>query len=440
MWVWTASLRWFGNLPLKAKLYISFGWMCLFTLILGAVSLAGIQQIRRTTELCVPSAQSQRLIAAPGAANLHSTGDPAAAMASTAIRFQWIIGSLLPVFLLLNFVMAWRLAHLISHPILEAYRTLERISQCDLTVVARVESSDEAGRMCEALNRTINHFHGILATLMQNSDSLENTAGQLAGHLKQSADQCEQQNQLARKVLEATQLVAGQESTVAHNSHDTAEAVRTSRQTAQSGSEIMANAVHTMEMAETTASRIRDLMSRLDGRSQEITKVVSTIREISQRTNLLALNASIEAARAGEHGHGFAVVATEVRRLAEHAHAATQEIEVLVHSIQDETANAAAAAQTSQASIENGRLRTVEARQTVAQIIEQTAEAESLAESAARAAKEQSAVSRDIATQASEVAQMAVSSLRCSRQVSDVLQAVRSSAVHLGEIVHQFRL
>ncbi len=139
----------------------------------------------------------------------------------------------------------------------------------------------------------------------------------------------------------------------------------------------MATAAHTMGEIASSSSEIRALMGRLDGRSHEISKVVTTIREISENTNLLALNAAIEAARAGEQGRGFAVVAGEVRRLAEHTRSATEEIAGMVAGIQQETASTTAAIESSRSSIEDGRLRTEEAHQMLTEIIQRASQTES---------------------------------------------------------------
>jgi len=434
MWIWTVSLRWFGNLPLKAKLYISFGWMSLFTFILGAICLIGIHRISSSYD---QRASTAHVVTAPGQDATAASGNTTE---SISVQFESLIGGLTLFFLFLNFIMAWRLAHLISSPILNACLVLERLSNRDLTVRAKVESTDEAGRMCDALNRTICNLHNVLDGLMKNADALDGVAGQLADHVAQSVDQCKHQAELARQVLDSTRLVAAQEEAVVRYSHETAEAGRSSSDCAKNSSEIMGHATQTMDSAASASSAIVGLMSRLDSRSREITQVVTTIREISDTTHLLALNATIEAARAGEHGRGFAVVAGEVRSLADHTRAATEEISATIQNIQDESQKTVAAVQSSQASIEDGRFRTAEAHQILARIIEHATLTESLAEKTANAAQDQSVASRDIASNASQVAELATGSLKCSSEVAISMESIRSSARHLSDLVRQFKL
>jgi len=426
-------LTWFGDLPLKTKLYISFGWMCLFSVVLGAVSLGGIYRIRQAAEQQVTvqniavDAQSQSTDVQKNTTRL-------------ANQFQSIIVTLLFFIVFVDLLMAWRLAHIIADPIIHASKVLDRLSNRDLTVLATVDSKDEVGQMCSALNETIDHLHGILLGLRDSATSLEDVAGNLAEQTSCTSTNCNRQSELAQRVLVSTRLMVETCGNIGHNSHQTAEASRNSAQTAEDGSEVMAQAARTMGDVATASTRIRELMGQLDGRSQSISKVVTTIREISENTNLLALNAAIEAARAGEHGRGFAVVAGEVRRLAEHTRTATEEIASMVQSIQQETAGTTQAIESSRASIEDGQKRTHEAHEMLTRIIQHASETENLAERTAGAAGEQSSTSQDIASNAEQFADLAANSLNASDEAAKTGKIILDSAKHLTEVVLQFKL
>lgn len=438
MGIWNACLTWFGNLNLKTKLHISFGWLCLFTVILGVVCLAGLHQIRNVIDQHAAAVQvtgsARDIQIASEAIELKRSAD------RIAVQVQSVIVGMLSLIVLLDIVMAWRLTQIVSRPILEACEVLEHLSQHDLTVTSKVESTDEVGQMSAALNRTIRHLHDVLVGLKESAQALENVAGELSDQTLCSSGNCHRQAELAQQVLSSTQLLAQKGSEIARNSVQAAEASRESSHTAETGSTVMATAAHTMGEIASSSSEIRALMGRLDGRSHEISKVVTTIREISENTNLLALNAAIEAARAGEQGRGFAVVAGEVRRLAEHTRSATEEIAGMVAGIQQETASTTAAIESSRSSIEDGRLRTEEAHQMLTEIIQRASQTESLAEGTATAAGEQSTTSKEIADNAAQVAELAAVSLTASEEVAKTGESIRSSARLLSEVVRQFRL
>lgn len=396
LWLWKACLTWFGNLPLRNKLYLSFGWACIFTLILGGVALAG--------------------------------GSRSAIL------------SLLGFILLVDLVMAWRLTQLITRPILNASDVLNHLAAHDLTATAAVESTDEAGRMGSALNDTIAHLREVLRGLLDSAETLHAAAANLTDQTASASDNCRLQSDLSEKVLQATRRLAEQSAAIAQSSAEAAAASRASAESAGSGQAAIDAAAEAAAAMSGAIGSIHEHMGRLDARSQEIGKALLVIRDISGRTNLIALNAAIEAARAGEHGRGFAVVAGEVRRLAESAQTATGEIEQMIAAIQQEATSTTTAVTASRASMEQGQARTEQARQILADILGKAGNAEALAEQIAMAAQEQSAESREIDSSAAQVATLAAGSLACSTEISTTGVTLRNSAEQLREVARQFRL
>lgn len=396
VWIWKACIAWFGNLPLKTKLYMSFGWSCLFTVVLGVVCLAG------------------------------------AAHAMIVLLLGFI--------LLLDVAMAWRLTQLITRPILDACGVLRRLAAHDLTATVRVESRDEAGRMAAALNDTIAHLREILAGLRDSSEALSGAAGMLHDRTSRSSDYCRLQNEMSAKVLYSTRQLSESGEAIAHSSDEAAAFSRDSVKSARAGLETMSAAVEAMSRIAQSTETVREHMRTLDQRSTEIGRAALAIREISENTNLLALNAAIEAARAGEQGRGFAVVANEVRRLAESAHSVTGEIERAIAAIQAETAQTREAMESSVAAIDAGQAQTDQARQVLERISGHAARSLELAEAVAGSARAQSAASQQIDESAARVSELASESLSCSSEVAATGATLRSSAEHLREVVGQFRL
>lgn len=394
--LWKAAIAWFGNLPLRFKLYLSFAWSCLFTVILGIACLAGLR--------------------------------PA------------LLASLVGLIIALNFVMAWRLTWLITHPILNACDVLHSLADHDLTSTAAIDSTDEAGRMGLALNETIGHLREVLAGLRDSSATLRGAAEHLSDHTSAASEHCKRQRNLTAEVLHSTRRLSETSAAIAQSSEEAELASRASSESARNGASVIAAAVQSMQAIALSAQAIHARMQRLDERSREIAQALLAIRDLSENTNLLALNAAIEAARAGEQGRGFAVVAAEVRRLAESTRTVTRQIEDTLAAVERETASARQAVDASQSGIEAGRLHTQEAQALLTSIAEKASLTESLAQQIAAAARAQSDDSHTIEADAAEVARLAAGSISCSTDVAATGAVLRSSAESLSAIVGQFRI
>ena len=427
MRVWKACLIWFGNLPLRTKLHISFGWLCLFTVALGGACLMGLREVTRLTM--------------NGAAGQATSSDLArAAILHITHQLQLGIALLLGFIVLLDVLMAWRLTQIISTPILEACRVLERLAQHDLTCRLQISSTDEVGCMSAALNRTIEHLHGVLVNLRDSADDLHGAASHLGERVTQASAFCQEQERLTQKMLTSTRDLATQGDKIAAQSCEAATASRESVASAETGSTVLATMAETMQQIASSSGTLNGMMDRLDERSQEISKAVHVIQGISTNTNLLALNAAIEAARAGEQGRGFAVVAGEVRRLAEHTRSAAEEIAQMVQSIQQETEQTSAAMGLSRQNIETGRVRADQAHAVLMQILERASRTESVAGNIAEVAGAQSASHAEIGGSAQRIAELAEGSLQSAVQVAQTGAKIRLSAEHLRKIVLQFQL
>ena len=438
MGLWTACLTWFGNLPLKTKLHISFGWLCLFTVILGVAGLAGMREMERLETAPVVRQQD---VAGGGLATADT--DSAATKASVlrvAHRTEAAIAGLLGFIVLLDIVMAWRLTQIISRPILQACGVLQRLADHDLTVAASVDSSDEVGQMMGSLNSTIEHLHGVLLGLRDSAEGLQHAAADLGDRVGHASENCHEQSNLTQQMLASTHNLAAQGVEIAQRSSEAAEASRASVKSAEDGDAAMAGLAETMQHVATSSASMYELMGRLDERSREISKVVTVIQEISKSTNLLALNASIEAARAGEHGRGFAVVAGEVRRLAEHTQSAAEEIAGMVGSIQKEANDTTAAMEANRSNIEAGRERAEQAHTVLSEILDRASRTESLADHIAAAAGAQSSSRTEIGVNAKRIAELAAGSLESAERVAQTGADIRASAEHLRRVVLQFQL
>jgi twitching motility protein PilJ len=213
---------------------------------------------------------------------------------------------------------------------------VEGASRGDLTVQAEV-TADELGAVADAFNLTIQNLREIVSQVKQAAKQVNrNSTDSESFARNNSSDALRMAEELA-VTLNSVQLMTESIQRVAENAREAEEVAHTSSLTALKGGESVERTVAGILQIRETVSETARKVKRLAEASQEISKIVAVISQIASRTNLLALNASIQAARAGDAGRGFAIVADEVRQLADRSAKSLKEIEQIVLQIQSET-------------------------------------------------------------------------------------------------------
>ena len=213
---------------------------------------------------------------------------------------------------------------------------LANLADGDLTVHATV-SDDITGSIAESVNYAINALRRLVFTINDTAVQVSASAQDVQSTARQVAESSENQ---AREIVGATAAVnamAASVENVSTNAYESAEVAENSVNIAKTGVTIVQNTISGMERIKGQIQETAKQVKRLGESSQEIGDIISLIDDITDQTNILALNAAIQAAMAGEEGRGFAVVAEEVQRLAERSSYATKQIEALVHTIQNDT-------------------------------------------------------------------------------------------------------
>jgi methyl-accepting chemotaxis protein len=222
-----------------------------------------------------------------------------------------------------------------------------------------------------------------------------NRIHRVADQISQSAAEVAVQ---ASSVAEASTDVANSSADISNNCHLAAQGALSAKQSAEAGSAVVEQTVRLMREISQTVQTSSQTVAGLGERSNQIGAIIGTIKEIADQTNLLALNAAIEAARAGEQGRGFAVVADEVRKLAERTGKATHEISAMIGSIQQETANAVQAMTQGSEQAEAITTEAERSGQALADILAQVSDLALKLEQISLASERQSASTEEIST------------------------------------------
>lgn len=233
----------------------------------------------------------------------------------------------------------WWLSARISQPILVVADSLENIASGDgdLTQRLRIISRDETGALASHFNQFLDSIHGLVLGIKQQSNQLyesSNQSNRIAGEIK---DVSHAQEHSIEQAANATRDLAGNAQSVAQKCVSTLDAIQDTEASTREGNQNIAMTVEEVDDLSRSIQSSSAAMKELETETENITEILNAIRGIAEQTNLLALNAAIEAARAGEQGRGFAVVADEVRTLAQRSHNSTEEIDQLLSKLVNRT-------------------------------------------------------------------------------------------------------
>lgn len=313
---------------------------------------------------------------------------------------------------------------------------LDKASEGDLSV--RVDKQVET-----SLTRNVNQFFSGLSSFMA---SMRDTASQLSQLAIDEAESAERRLSQAKEQQSQVLSVSG---SVSEMSESTQEIARTAEQTASSINETTDTSEKGRQLAQSFSQSIKKLaenvnkasgrIAELEQNSTQIQSIVGTIRDISEQTNLLALNAAIEAARAGEQGRGFAVVADEVRVLSQRTHNSTEEISKMVDAFRSSTNSAvetmSECAQLSESSVEEASVAAI----SFEDIANNMREINQMATQIATAAEEQTLVTGEINTNTTRITEVSDSFYADAQQSAEEAESLRKLALNIEDNLVQYR-
>ncbi len=308
---------------------------------------------------------------------------------------NWLLIWLIVV-LVLSVVIAWVITRLIVTPLIETLRLVERVAEGDLTHNNITTRKDELGLLQNGMHQMTVKLRGFVGGLRDGVIQIASAADQLSVVAEESSTGvCTQKEETDQVATAMNEMVATVQE-VARNGEEASRAAISASKEAREGDGVISRAILQIEMLSIEVANSKVAMDDLKIQSNKIGGVLDVIKSVAEQTNLLALNAAIEAARAGEAGRGFAVVADEVRGLAQRTQISTEEIATLIGGLHSRTAQVAIVLDNSRALSDNSLELTRDAGASIVRISRSISIIESMNHQIAAAAEQQSAVAEEI--------------------------------------------
>lgn len=362
----------------------------------------------------------------------------AAMINDSAQRTVWIgLLVMLGSAILVGLLSLWLVNRSLIEPIRQLIDYVAQLSQGRFAARVDDRRKDELGRLARAANTLRDFLAESIGRLKDNAEELEGASGQLRNLAGDMARGTQDQFQRTDQVATAMHEMSATAQDVARHAAQAAHAADDADHSAQAGEQVMQATIDTIagvnrEIAG-TAAVIRDLKHD----STRIGKVLEVIRGIAEQTNLLALNAAIEAARAGEAGRGFAVVADEVRSLAQRTAASIAEINQIIDAVQSGAVEAVKAIESGQRRSEEGAEQVQHAGQMLQRITQAVEAIRDMNRQIATAAEEQTSVAEDISRNLIEITRIATANQQAVEHTEQAGQRLHGLSGQLGQVTAQ---
>lgn len=310
----------------------------------------------------------------------------------------------------------------------------------DLTARMAVNGTDEIGTLSGYVNGFIERMQTMIRSISESAREVAAASTEIAASSDEMADSIRRQTQQVTMISASVEELSGSSVEVAAQSDEARSRASESGNIAQDGGTIVEQTIAGMRAIDESVEASARAVDSLGKRGEAIGEIVAVINDIADQTNLLALNAAIEAARAGEHGRGFAVVADEVRKLADRTTKATEEISDSIQAIQHETQQAVESMRAGTVRVREGVDRAGQAGESLGRIVGTAREVAEMVSSIATAAGEQSSASQQISQAVDEISGLASTSAEGASQAAQAATTLSRRSEELLALVSRFKI
>jgi methyl-accepting chemotaxis protein len=370
---------------------------------------------------------------------LREQGNAQSAAISSGAQSTILVGTLVLIGsgLLIGLFSLWLVNHRLITPIRALIEQVAQLSRGNFGERVNVDRADELGNLAKAANILRDFLAETFNSLKRSTSELDVASGELNAIAALMAQGTREQFERTDQVATAMQEMSATANEVARHAGEAARAADDADSSASAGGKVMQATISTITGMRGEIASTAHVIRQLENDSGRIGKVLEVIRGIAEQTNLLALNAAIEAARAGEAGRGFAVVADEVRSLAQRTAESTAEIHQIIDTVQTGAVNAVRAIETGQSRSEEGLTQVTEAGAMLERIISAVESIRDMNRQIATAADEQTSVAEDISQNLTEITAIATANQQHVERTEAASQKLHELSGQLGGVTRR---
>jgi methyl-accepting chemotaxis protein len=328
--------------------------------------------------------------------------------------------------LLISVGFGYFISHIISRPLNKVVRLVDAVADGDLRETTDIDTKDEVGQLARAINQMVLNLRTTVGGILASSESVAAAAQQISATTEEIASGSSSQANDAQTMNELFRELSHAIDSVASGAEEAAELSNQTMDIAKEGGKVVQSSIEGMNL-------VNDQMSKLEADSNKIGEIIEVIDDIAGQTNLLALNAAIEAARAGEQGRGFAVVADEVRKLAERSGEATKQISSIIKGMQLNTEHSVKA-------VAEGVTSSQQTGEAFKSIISMVNDSATKATEIAAASEQQSAQSSQVMMSIESISASTEEAAASSQETAATAQSLATLAEDLNRTVSIFKL